>query len=183
MTYTRARILTRLWPVASLAGLMGGCGEQTPTEVISENRINGPRYIEYSSGFYPSGDGYYFWDGQAPSGDFAPAIIQNAKAGGMAPRPGTEGWVEGEMETDGDQYKMDLVFSVDHNGQAVFSNSTFSSNWKWGSMEPRQGDARLLTYYKYDRSLNVQGDIDQRCDYTLENGGTAYARKAVPFGI
>jgi len=162
--------------------MVSACADQLPT-AASPVPVPGPRSIEYSDGFYPGGDGYYFWDGQAPPGDLSPAIIQNAMAGGMAPRFGTAGWVSGEMETDGDQYRFGLRYTLNHNGQPYYSNAEANSDWKWGGGGPRQADSPL-TWYDFKRTLDINPpDPLDRCGYSLQNGGNAFARKAVPFGI
>lgn len=124
--------------------------------------------------FFANGDGTYTWDGTSvPAGDLSPADIVSATAGAYAPRAGTGGWVSGKMLfNNGDQYKMDLTYSVMNTitNKPFYSNSTTSTDWTFGIPGAEK-------YYNLDLHL------DPLCGYSVTTGGTAYARKAVPFRI
>jgi len=155
--------------------LVIACSDQLLTTEAMPPTLQGPSFVEYSDHFYQGSDGYYYWDGQPPPGDLSPAEISRANAGGMAPRPGTHGWVEGQMDFIGDQAKLDLVYSVDSLGHPKYSNSQASSGWKWRDF----GSRGVTQTHSFSQSLAVNA----MCDFALEVGGTAYAHKALPFGI
>jgi hypothetical protein len=75
----------------------------------------------------------------------------------------------------GDQSKIDLVYSVDSLGHSYYSNAQASSDWMFGVLYP---SAQQQEHY-FDQPLY----LPENCDYSLQVGGTAYARKAVPFRI
>jgi hypothetical protein len=163
--------------IAFLLTLGTACRDQAlPTAPIPLTPT-GPRFIENSSGFYLGSDGYYWWDGQPPPGDLAPPHITDAVATGTAPRPGTSGWVKGVMTTNGDQAKIDLNYSVDSSGIPYISHSTAGTGWEWGG-GPLFGE-RHDWNEEFTHSLNINRD----CNFSLEVGGNAYARWALPFGI
>jgi len=165
--------------------LANSCVENIPTAAVPPAPIPGPRFVEFTDGFYLMENGYYYWDGQPPPSDLAPTIIQDARASGMAPRFGTQGWVEAEMLTDGDQWKITMVYSLWHHGNPYYSNAQYQGDWKWrdplGRIAPIDRATQPLHYGHVKRPLSNIGspyDVDEnRCGYRLVNGGTAYARK------
>lgn len=166
---------------------LSACSDQLPTSALPPTPARAPHYVQYSSGFYLSNDGYtYFWDGQPPLGDLDQASIHDAKAGGMAPRFSTAGWVSGELWTNGDEYKIDLSYDLDHNGQPVYHNTPASTGWVSGAnnfMNSLQ-DTRTDNFYEFKLTLGVNpSNALYRCAYSLTNGGSAAARKTFPFGI
>lgn len=161
--------------IAFLLLLVIACSDQPLTTAAMPPTPLSPRLVEYSDHFYQGSDAYYWWDGQPPPGDLSPAVISVAEAFGMAPRPGTQGWVEGRMAFIGDQAKLDVSYSVDSLGHAIYSNAIASSGWKFRDFRTR---GETQTFW-FSQPLGING----LCDFSLQVGGTAYARKAFPFGI
>lgn len=155
--------------------LVMACSEKTLTTAPIRPAPVSPRFAP-SGSFYQGSDGYYFWDGRPPSGDLDPADIISAEAGGSAPIPHrTGGWISGKMTFVGHQSKLDLVYSVDSLGHSFYSNAQASSGWRYALAYPSNQQQE----HYFDQSLYLLPN----CDYALQVGGTAYARKAVPFGI
>jgi hypothetical protein len=152
-----------------------GCNDQVPITAAKPSLPVRPHFVENSDDFYEGGDGYYYWDGQPPPGDQSPADIISAEAYGSPPKPGTYGYVSGHMDYVGDESNIDLVYSVDSAGHAKFSNAHASAGWEYG-MLPGMRDPQP---YLFSQSLQIYGI----CNFSLQVGGTAYARKAIPFGI
>lgn len=156
--------------------LSSACSEVVePTAPLTSKK--GPlSSVQESEHFYYS-NGYYHWDGQPTPGDLEPAEIISAKACGRAPTWGTGGWICGQIVyAYADQHKIDLVYSMDNlsTGQPYYHNAQASSGWKFGLANDRvQNPAR------FERSLMFV----EQCNYSLIVGGTAHARKAIPFGI
>jgi hypothetical protein len=135
--------------------------------------------IEYSEGFYPDPEeaGKYIWDGQAVPGDMGPAQISMARAIAKAPEITDGGWktsgfVGGSMSYGGDQYRMKVVYSVTENGQPVYSNSEYDTQWKWNQWVGGVSATDYLDLY-----------MQNHCNIAVSAGGTAYAAKALPFRI
>lgn len=126
MRHVDDRAFLSLLQVAIFIGGALACAElPSGTESSQIHSLPAPRYVENSAGFFMGSDGYYHWDGQPPTGDLDPAEIYSATASGSAPRPGSHGWISGTMDFMGDQYKIDLSYSVDHEGTPYYSNVAF----------------------------------------------------------
>jgi hypothetical protein len=154
-----------------------GCTEAAllTTPTLLHAPASARRDVVESEHFWSDSTGMYHWDGQPPPGDEFPASISSAKAGGYAPRPGTGGWVSGTMVFVGDQYKIDLDYTVRNNDtDALYQTGHPTSDWKFGnSMYSRQSYEE-----RFEHSLHLD-----MCGYSVEASGTANARKALPFSI
>lgn len=168
-------------PLLQVLGLLilgGACAEQPVlTSPVSAVPIQANRSLQYSDDFYPDGTGYYWWNGQPPAGDLSPADISAASASAHASQPNSWTWVSGHLTHDGDQWKTDLIYSVQHNGSPVYSNSAASSGWRW-TLAP-YSRMQVQEYFTQNISLPEMW----QCDVSVQAGGTAHSRKAIPFGI
>lgn len=177
-----SRWAPKITVVATLFVAMG-CHE-VPTTAPSLAPQKTPSKIDFSSGFYQTADGFYAWDGQPPPTDMDPADILEATASGFPPGPTTSGWISGHMVyMYGDQWKIDLTLDATRNGSPIFLGSSYSSGYKWPYI-PYAAARNSTNEGSYEVPLYGQIDINTPpCNYTLAAGGTARARKAVPFGI
>jgi hypothetical protein len=83
--------------------------------------------------------------------------------------------VAGKMTFVGDQSKIDLVYSVDSAGSSYWSNTEATSGWKYA----------MIPYNRYEQEhyFSKRLALLPTCDFSVLSGGTAYARKAIPFAI
>lgn len=184
MTYTQENCFSAILRLAFALFIGTGCSDVSPVTAPLTSTALTPRFIENSEHFYAGSDGYYYWDGQPPPGDLSPAVVTAAHAGGRAPGPGTQGWVEGFMTfIGGDQAKLDLNYSVDSSGHPIWNNAVASSGWQWFEYVDRNSSRE----YSFKQSLPQRYAQDPvtlaPCDFSLRVGGTGYARKAFPFAI
>jgi hypothetical protein len=139
--------------------------------------LSPPPGPSFSDGFYQGSDGYYFWDGQPPPGDESPAIITRTYTEANAPKIGTDGFIYGEIGYIGDESKIDLVYSVDSLDHHYYSAAVASTGWERITGSPWFDRQEQQKGFSYSLGLHKQ------CNFSLEVGGTGYARKSLPFGI
>ena len=173
-TKTMLILMSSVWTACSEPAIRS----TAPIVPASDARQN----LQYSDGFYPDPDnpGYYYWDGQPASGDAAQAQILTARSFAKSPEitPGgwmTSGFVRATVSYLGDQSKIKIVYSVDKNGVPLYSNAETTKDWNWGPLTYSGGQQED----DYDHDLFLQ----DHCNVDVSAGGTAWAAKALPFGI
>ncbi len=147
-----------------------------------------PPVIE-SPGFHLAADGVYEWDGNPPVGDLDPARLYlgsttaEAPSGlnGVLPLGGS---VYGYFYFDGDQSKIELIFSSsDASGNALRYNSKAGHDWQWCGGGPN-------LFLPVGRCTGDRDEVSEQlnlesysCGASVVVGGTGWARKRWPFGI
>ena len=133
-----------------------------------------------SPGFYQGSDGYYYWDGTPPAGDLSPSVINQVIAIAGAPSNGDSGYVKGRVVySNGDEARVDLTVNATHE-QSVLLNSSMEGKWT-GCATPVGGFGHCDNESHWEfHGLGLQA---YSCGVSVTAGGTAYARKTLPFGI
>lgn len=178
------RISFRLIAGVSMALSVTACGGDSPSsatspEIASEPSVRSNSIVE-SSGFYWSADSNaYLWDGEPPSGDLDPARITEAYTFSTVPKNGGGGKVEGRANfREADQWRMQIVYSVwlDNGRHQLYNNSQRDSDWQWC---PVRG-----SYECYQKGISqFFNAIRVDCGARVEAGGTAWAKKRLPFAL
>jgi hypothetical protein len=173
------RDIARHAVIGALLMSSASCADKIPT-VSSTGLMAAPKIanIEYSAGFYPDGNGGYYWDGQPAPGDIPQADIYEARTFSKAPEITDGGWktsgfVKGEIWYYGDQANIKIVYSVTKDGRPLYTNAEAESGWRWG---PLLGGDQHDDFY-------VELYSPDFCNIGVSAGGTAFAAMAVPFRI
>jgi len=142
--------------------------------------------IVQSSGFYQVDANHFMWDGQVPVGDASPATISFANALAVAPTPEVPGaMVKGSFYySNGDQGKLDLTAKATWNGTALINGSGRPGTWGNGCGLINWGALNHCTNQYVADSWDLSSQLAQyTCGVTVTAGGTAFARKTLPFGL
>lgn len=133
--------------------------------------------LPQSSGFFLGGDGYYYWDGQPPPEDNAPATITNHEVYTTAPLLGnTKARASATMDFDGDQGKNHIDFQVVRASGTVLLDAGVDQEW---------GNNRSCVVYcrPGTRFLSTELETNAVCGVRTAVNGMHYARRAAPFGL
>lgn len=184
-------MLKRMAVVLCAAVSIAGCTE--PVAVNSAEPQPGPEPasagpnldIEYSSGFYPLGDGRYYWDGNPPPGDLEKAVITDMGTRALVPAPTDErplavakGWTRWES---GQQGKARVSYRVYGPTGTQIAENFAETDWRWCSGS--------IGIYCTTGSAFVDDSIPpsilpfNQCGVRIVTNGRHWARKTLPFGI
>jgi hypothetical protein len=87
------------------------------------------------------------------------------------------------MDFSCDQYNIDVAYTVTEleTGQNVYYNAHASSGWRYGTLAwgGEFSDNRSAEHQYYSDKLNT----GRTCGLSLQSGGMAYARNAIPFRV
>ncbi len=179
--------MSRLRKIICLTVVLSGCADAVPLTSAPPEQLVLPRQstvVHSPSLWYDSATGFVHWDGTPPSGDNSPAVIRETRARAYAPKIEThEASAEASMHFVGDYGKIDLTYSETHVPSMVpVRNGIKTGEWT------AQSDCSAVIPYNFVRSCQ-QSHWEKikwttyECDVRVTSGGTAYAKKGLPFGI
>jgi hypothetical protein len=161
-----------------------GCGEATaPRQITLRPDKPSSHDVVESSGFYDGHDGYWYWDGQPPQGDQGPAVITRATTNAWAPAFFSDyGWIGSRVTatmtySNGDQGRIQLVYSAYKDGMPIYDHGEKDTGWVSCSF--------IGNGHCQNQDLFTSKEMPEvnSCGVTLTAGGTANARKTLPFGM